>query len=95
MIDWPARVRQLQQMAEELDGLSRRATGPQQLALGRIADELAQFARQIARVLEEEAAASQQQAAYTPDWMVDTDGAGYDAPPEEYDEAGPDQGGWD
>lgn len=70
MIDWPARVRELQRMADELELWVAQVPGRGRLVLGRIADELRQFAGQIERALEEP---DEPDTSFDsiPDWLAD------------------------
>jgi hypothetical protein len=51
MIDWVARVAELKHMADEMDSLASRSDGRIKLTMGRIADELRQFANLIDKEL--------------------------------------------
>lgn len=51
MIDWPAKVIELKQMADELELQATRLQDRGKLVLGRTADELRRFAAQIERAL--------------------------------------------
>ncbi len=70
MIDWPIKVRELRQMAEELEQWSTRLHGRGRLVLGRMADELRQFATQIDLLLRD-ATSPQAPPEPPPDWLYD------------------------
>jgi hypothetical protein len=68
MIDWQIKVQELKQTADELDLWAAKSGGRQRTVLGRIADELRQFAAEIYRELvppDED-----QQASEVPDWLA-------------------------
>lgn len=68
MIDWQVKVQELKQTADELDLWAAKSDGRQRTVLGRIADELRQFAAQIHQELVPPDA--QQQPSEVPDWLV-------------------------
>jgi hypothetical protein len=70
MIDWPGRVRELKRMADELDMWSRKTEGRGRLVLGRLSDELKQFADEIERALTDEQRADQPSDAL-PEWLAE------------------------
>lgn len=53
MIDWPAKIAELNRMADELDLWATRVEGRGRLVLGRMADELRLFAVEVTRALVE------------------------------------------
>ncbi len=67
MIDWQVKVQELKQTADELDLWAAKSEGRQRTVLGRIADELRQFAAQIHQEL---VPAEAQQAGEVPDWLA-------------------------
>ncbi len=67
MIDWQIKVQELKQTADELDLWAAKSDGRQRTVLGRIADELRQFAAQIHRELVPPDA---QPASEVPDWLA-------------------------
>ena len=68
MIDWQVKVQELKQTADELDLWASKSRGRQRTVLGRIADELRQFAAQIHRELVPPE--GNQEAADVPDWLT-------------------------
>lgn len=67
MIDWQVKVHELKQTADELDLWAAKSDGRQRTVLGRIADELRQFAAQISQELVPPDA---QPPAEVPDWLA-------------------------
>ena len=70
MINWSDRVRELKRMADELDMWSRKTEGRGRLVLGRLSDELKQFADDIERALYDEQRADQPPDAL-PEWLAE------------------------
>src|SRR5512138_1981402 len=85
MIDWHVKLQELKQTADELDLWAAKSDGRQRTVLGRIADELRQFAAQIHHEL---VPSETQAASEVPDWLaaiVDpTPGFSEDAGSEDY-----------
>jgi hypothetical protein len=69
MIDWYAKVRELKQMADELELLATRSQGRGRQVLGRIADELRQFAKDLHQLLTEPDTPTVS-AEPLPDWLA-------------------------
>jgi hypothetical protein len=67
MIDWQVKVHELKQTADELDLWAAKSDGRQRTVLGRIADELRQFAAQIQQEL---VPVDARQPAEVPDWLA-------------------------
>jgi hypothetical protein len=67
MIDWQVKVQELKQTADELDLWAAKSEGRQRTVLGRIADELRQFAAQIHQELVPPDA---QQPEEVPNWLA-------------------------
>ncbi|MBN1427127.1 MAG: hypothetical protein JXB07_02000 [Anaerolineae bacterium] len=67
MIDWQVKAQELKQTADELDLWAAKSDGRQRTVLGRIADELRQFAAQIQHEL---MPPNQQEAGDVPDWLT-------------------------
>ena len=67
MIDWVARVAEINRMADELDLWATRTGGRGRLVLGRMADELRLFALEVARALVEP---EQTSGEPLPEWLA-------------------------
>jgi hypothetical protein len=91
MIDWQVKVLELKQTADELELWASKSKGRQRTVLGRIADDLRQFAAQINREL---VPPDEQEAVDVPDWLsaiiepsLDTTEIEYEEGEEDYYEA--------
>ncbi|MBN1119455.1 MAG: hypothetical protein JXJ17_00125 [Anaerolineae bacterium] len=76
MIDWEEQVKELRQMADELEQWAMSSEGRQRLVLGRIADELVRLSKEIEHVLDEETrvdTSDVQNNVSIPDWLSDAD----------------------